>query len=497
MEEDRNSYRSITKSIGLFGGTKVFQILVNLIKNKVVAVLLGPLGMGIQGMIQSTIQMVSSLTGFGLHTSAVRDVAQAHSSGDVNRIDTTVTILRKLVLLTGLLGTIIVFVFSKQFSILAFHNEEWSLEFKIVSIVLFFDQLVIGQNVLLQGTFHYKYLAASSLISSIAGLIVSIPVYYFFHTEGIVPAMILTSLFHLIVTSYYANRIKYTKIHLDKQQLWNGGKAMIILGIAIAMAGVVNTGKTYLVRTFLSTIGSLEVVGLYTAGIGIANQYIDVVLQAMGSDYSPRLAAIADNQPKFIETINRQALLLITLVAPLIIIFVVFAKYLVLLLFSSKFLPIIGMIEWIMFGMLFRTLSWSISYSFVARGEARAFFANELIAGFYSIPLTVLGYKYYSFEGVGIAFCLTYLLYTIQVYIISKRLFSFKFSRDVKKICFPIIALCLCLVIILKLIHVEWLKLSIGFGFIVIIAVISYYLLNNMIDIKSLISSVKSRIINK
>ena len=94
MEEDRNSYKSITKSIGIFGGTKIFQILVGIIKNKIIAVLLGPYGMGISGMITSTTDMVFSFSGLGLQTSAVRDVAQAHSSGNQDRINRTITVLR-------------------------------------------------------------------------------------------------------------------------------------------------------------------------------------------------------------------------------------------------------------------------------------------------------------------------------------------------------------------------------------------------------------------
>lgn len=137
MAEDRNSYRNITKSIGIFGGTTIFQILVGLIKNKIVAVLLGPLGMGIQGMLISTTSLISSFTGLGLHTSSVRDVAMAYSSKDQDRVDTTVTILRRLVIATGLLGTLSVFVFARTLSIWSFGNEDYTIAFRLTSIVLF------------------------------------------------------------------------------------------------------------------------------------------------------------------------------------------------------------------------------------------------------------------------------------------------------------------------------------------------------------------------
>ena len=63
MAEEQNqtsSYRSIFKATSLFGGVQVYQILISVIKSKFVAVLLGPEGMGIQGLYQSAIQLIQS-----------------------------------------------------------------------------------------------------------------------------------------------------------------------------------------------------------------------------------------------------------------------------------------------------------------------------------------------------------------------------------------------------------------------------------------------------
>ena len=49
MNEEKNSengYRSILKGTSIFGGVQIFQILINLIRGKFVAMFLGPAGMG-------------------------------------------------------------------------------------------------------------------------------------------------------------------------------------------------------------------------------------------------------------------------------------------------------------------------------------------------------------------------------------------------------------------------------------------------------------------
>lgn len=495
MGEDRNSYKSITKSIGIFGGTKIFQIIIGIVKNKIVAVLLGPIGMGIQGMLTTTTTMVTSLTNLGLSTSAVRDVAKASVSRDKDVLNRTVTILRKLVLLTGLLGTLLVFFFAPLLSQWSFGNDDYTTAFRIISVCLLFDQIVVGQVVLMQGTFHYRYMAMASLWGSIVSLVVCVPLYYFFGFDGIVPVIIANSAANLLISSYYSHKVPYQRQKLTWEQVWSGGKAMIALGLAVAMAGAVNTGQIYLVRSYITKFGSLEAVGLYTAGANFVIQYVNVLFQSMGSDYQPRLAAVSDDNKTFIEVINRQAVMLVTFMAPIAMIFTLFARELILILYSSKFLPIIGMIEWMMAGMLFRAISWSMSYAFAAKGESRAFFVNELIASAYSLVFTILGFKLYSYTGIGIGFFLIYICYTVQCYVISRVRYGFRFNKEVFKKCFPLTGLTFAFILLLKLITVPWMKFVVGIVFSIIICIISYRWLDEMIDVKETLLALKNKIL--
>ena len=159
-----SSYRSIFKATSLFGGVQVYQILVSIIKSKIIAVLLGPTGVGIQGLYQSGIQFVQSLTSMGLSSSAVRDVAEANATSDGYRIGRTVSALRKLVWLTGLLGLISVAIFSPVLSNYAFGNRDYTIPFILLSVTLLIDQLSAGQKVVLQGKRRLKDLAKASAI---------------------------------------------------------------------------------------------------------------------------------------------------------------------------------------------------------------------------------------------------------------------------------------------------------------------------------------------
>ncbi len=351
--------------------------------------------------------------------------------------------------------------------------------------------------VLLQGTYRYKDIAKSTLYGSILGLILTVPLYYLWGIDGIVPAIIIASLIQLLLSWYYTRKISYKKINLTIKQSFSEGKVMLTLGIAIAATGFATQGTAYLVRVFISNYGSIADVGLYTAGIAIATTYVGLVLNAMSTDYSPRLASVANNGKDLIKVINKQAVLLVTTLAPLIILFIVFIKQVVIILYSNKFIEITGMIEWVMLGMFFRAISWSISFSFVARGDSRIFFLNELVANVYSISLSVIGYILFGLVGLGMAFLFSYTLYTIQMYLVAKKRFLFSFNADFRAIFIPQIILTFLCFVITKIVGYNAYRYIVGILFVTITLWISYKRLSKMIDIPLVIENIKNRITHK
>ena len=80
-----NNYRSIIKTTGLIGGVKIFTLIFNFLKAKVIALFLGPSGMGIYSLFQNFGNVGVAFSDLGMHYSAVFHLAQAKAAGDDNR----------------------------------------------------------------------------------------------------------------------------------------------------------------------------------------------------------------------------------------------------------------------------------------------------------------------------------------------------------------------------------------------------------------------------
>jgi O-antigen/teichoic acid export membrane protein len=126
MSEEQSSYRQIMKATSIFGGVQVYNILISIIRSKFIAVLLGPAGMGIAGLFTSTTTLIGNITNLGLSTSAVKNVAAANATGNAVRVAIVVSVLRRLVWITGIIGLIFTLLCAPWLSELTFGNRNYT-----------------------------------------------------------------------------------------------------------------------------------------------------------------------------------------------------------------------------------------------------------------------------------------------------------------------------------------------------------------------------------
>lgn len=429
-DTSKSEYRGIFKATSLFGGVQIWKILIEIIKQKIIAILLGPMGMGITGLLLSSTQFIQGVTSLGLSQSAVRDVADANASGNDARIAHTIVALRRIVWATGLGGMLIVLILSPYLSKSAFGNYDYAIPFAFLSVTLLLQQITAGNSVILQGLRMHKRLAISGILGALGGLIVSIPIYFILKINGIVPALILNAATTLIITWYFSRKIEVSKIDQDLRQTIAQGKHMLKMGIALSFNSVMVLGVGYLIRLFISRIGGTPEVGLYTAGFAIVGGYTGLVFNAMSTDYYPRLSSVNTDNDKCKKLINQQAEIAIIIIAPLAILFCIVAEFAIKLLYSEEFTSIVPYTRYAMSGMIFKAASWAISFVFLAKGDMKLFLFNEVSIKFLNIPLYVVAYYYGGLNGLGLAFVVNYAVYLVLCYSSAYKKYKFKFNNS-------------------------------------------------------------------
>jgi O-antigen/teichoic acid export membrane protein len=441
MSIENNSYKKIFNATAFLGGVQFFIIITSILRSKLVSVIFGAYGIGVIGLITSSTAFISALTGFGLGTSAVKNISIESVATDKNRLVIIVNVIRRLALFTGAIGFIITLLFSSWLSEINFNNSSFTFSFILVSFSLLFSQLTVAENVILQGLSEYKSFAKSNLYSSVFSLLVTSPLYYYGGTDFIAVGILLTSIITFTFAKFQTSKFENIKSEINIRINYFGeGKEILFLGFFLGLTGLINLGFSSLLRIFIGKYGGIEIVGLYSAGFAIINTYVGMIFSAMGTDYYPRLSKLVFDHTKTNDCINKQMEVALVILFPIIIFFLVFSKYIINLLYSSNFILAEEMVQYASLGILFKASSWSIAYLFLAKNNKKIFFWNELISELYMFGLNLICFYYFSLTGLGISFLIGYVLYFLQVYIFAKKYHSFLLEmKNIKKYLFIII----------------------------------------------------------
>jgi PST family polysaccharide transporter len=381
-------------------------------------------------LLTSGTELIKQITSLGLSQSAVRNISEANATGKEETISKTIKVLRKLVWVTGLLGTVLVMILSPILSKVSFGNYDYTLPFIVLSITLLLDQICAGQKTLLQGLRRLKDLAKASAIGSTVGLFVSVPLYYLLGVKGIVPTLMLNSLTALLLTWYFSKKIKIVPVSISKADIKTEGKSMVVMGVALSISSILIAISSFVLRSFIRNIGGEEEVGLFAAGFAIINTYVSMIFTAMGTDFYPRLAAVNNDNLKCRDLVNQQAEIGTLILAPMLAICLVFMPLMILILYSNKFFLANGYISWAALGMMLKMAAWPIGYLFVAKGESKIFILNEITQNIYTLVLNLIGYKLLGLTGLGISFMISQLLYFLQLFLVARYKYNFSFGRS-------------------------------------------------------------------
>jgi O-antigen/teichoic acid export membrane protein len=429
-----NSYNQIAKATGIFGGVQVFNILISIIRSKFVAVLLGTSGIGIMGLLTATTKTIASITNLGISFSAVRTISAASGTNNQTLISRTIITLRRWVRFTGITGAILTLVLAPKLSQWTFGSYSYTWAFVWLSITLFFEELSSGQLALLQGLRKIKQLAKANVIGSFLGLCISLPLFYWLGLQGIVPVLILTAGMSLVLSWYFTRKVEVEKVSITLKESFADGMGMVKLGSVMMITGFTLTGVMYLVRIYISRTGGIEQVGLYTAAWAIVSNYVGMVFAAMATDYYPRLSAVNDDNLQIKKLVNQQAEIAILILGPILILLLSALPFVIRILLTPKFMPIIGLIQWALIGVLFKAASWSIAFIILAKGDSKIFFISEIAANIIVLTSNILLYHFFKLEGIGFAFLISYLLYLLLVFAIVRIRYNFSFSTPFIKL---------------------------------------------------------------
>lgn len=427
-EQSGTSHVEALRSSSIIGGSRVIGLVIRMIRTKVIAVLLGPGGVGLEAVYDSVVNLWRTVFDLGISSSGVRQVAAAVGSGDDEAVSRTVYTLRRACLCLGIVSAVSLFLARDFVSRLAFGSLEQSANIGILSIILVFGALVGGQGALLQGMRRIGDLAKISILSTLAGAVVSIPIVVIWGRAGIPYYMVLTSGIGVLISWSFVRRVQIQAVAASAAQIVREASGLVRLGMAFLSSGLMSVGTLFLLRIMVTRQEGAEGAGQFQAASSLSMVYVGFILQAMSTDFYPRLTGVAEDNAQCNRMVNEQAEVSLLLALPGVLGTLAFAPWVIRVFYSDQFGMASEILSWQMAGTLLQLMSWPMGFVLLAKSLGTLFVLTEAAAWTFYIVLAWFGLRWFGLPGMGMAYLGLYLFHVVMIYAVVRKCSGFRWS---------------------------------------------------------------------
>ncbi len=425
-----NSYNKIIKTTGVIGLVQVFKLVFGFIQNKVLAVVVGPSGIGIWGLYNSFVQLISSFSTLGIDQAGVRQIAQ--NQGDKKKVSDTIWVFRNSIFFLSIFFVIIIIIFSRNISTILFGDDTYHIGIIIVSFAVLLNSFNQGQISILNGFRDIKKIAKSQIYGAIGGGVFAIILVVLYKDKGIPFFILAVSSISAFFSWKFVKKYKISALRPSFSVVKSEFSVLFSIGIGIAYSAIIVAIITYLMQVYIREEFGLNILGIYNASFTISNIYIGVILSAMGVDLMPRLSKIITDKKLVNKMINDQMELGLLIASIGIVGILLFSPIILSILYSSEFSEGKDIIRWQILGVFLRVLAFPLGYILIIKKKTIQFIVVQTVMWLGNYLFLILFTNLWGVDVLGLNYFVAYILYMFALFYFTKK--EMKVSLKLKKV---------------------------------------------------------------
>jgi PST family polysaccharide transporter len=276
-------------------------------------------------------------------------------------------------------------------------------------------------------------------LGGIFGTVGAIGIVYYFYSRGeaergVAPSMVCVAGMTLLASWWFGRRVKVDRVAMRWCDYRTEVAGLLNLGVVFMLATFMALGAAFLIRAIILRELGEDAAGYYQSAWAIGGMYVGFVLQAMGTDFYPRLTAVAKDHAECNRLVNEQAEVGLLIAGPGVLGALTFTPLIIQIFYSTKFGPAVEVLRWICLGMIMRVASWPMGFILGAKGYRRGIFFTELVANGSQFAFAWLGVRWLGLDGAGIGFFAGYVLYWFVIYFTVRSVTGFRWSAENKRV---------------------------------------------------------------
>lgn len=435
QQAERRSFIQIVRATSMLGGSSLINIVISVLRTKIAALLLGPTGIGLLGLFQNLVGTASAVAGLGINTVGAREIAEAAAAGDEVRLrHATQALFWGTCVLAGIGGAVF-WAVRTPLSVFLTGNEQAADLIGWLTLGVVATVAAGSQTALLTGLRRLSALVATSISSAILATIVACAALYLLpRSPAMIVFIVAPPLLSIVIgQAFLVRAIDSRPARVPLTVLRRQWFAMARMGFWFTVAGLISALLLLGARTHINRVLGSAALGHFQASWAISSMYLSFILQAMGTEYYPRLTGAISDREAANRMVNAQAEILILFAAPAVLALLGFTPLVVDLLYSSAFSDTVWILRWQVLGDVFKLVAWPVSFIFLAAGQGKAFFLTETLASLVLVGFLWIATPLIGITATGLAFLVMYAIHATVVFAVVARQRAFRWEPRVVK----------------------------------------------------------------
>jgi len=399
---------------------------------KIAALMVGPTGIGVIGLLQSLMATASAVASLGFGPAGTRQIAQATGRNDEFSVSLTRRALFLGTLFLALMGGSIFWAIRNILAERIFDDPSLSNSIGWLATGIALTVASGSQGALLNGLQRIGDLARVTIGTALFSTVIGTMSLIILGDRGLLIFVLATPVSSFFIGHWYVSKIQtQKKISIPLTKVVKEFNTIARLGAALMIAGALWSIGHLVVRTYIQReMGSVSL-GYFLAAWTIGTTYLGVVLSALGTDYLPRLSAVISNHLVANRVINEQSEVVLLLAGPILLAMLGLAPWVIELLYSKEFIAGVDLLRWQVLADVIKIVMWPLSYCILAAGNGRIYLATEAIAVGIFIGITYYLLPIIGIEAAGVSFLAIFIFLLPVNYYLAWRRTGFHWSRRV------------------------------------------------------------------
>jgi O-antigen/teichoic acid export membrane protein len=407
--------RELLKAYSKTGLGSLASLCLGAVATKVIAVVLGPSGIGLFSLLRQTQQTAVAVGSINGQTALVQGLA---SRDGEQQGDFLVTVFWILMAACGITCAAFV-LFPREVAhwVTGQHDEATVAVFRWLALPVLLA--VVGS--FLAGVLNaHRAIGRLALVQVASAMTMALVAYPFSrlvrsgNPVGFIWLLSASAGAALLLALTYASRERWLSPLIDglrRRFKADSARHFLSMGITMFITGLVGTGTQLVVRSLVNRRFGLPGAGVFDVAWTLSMMYVTLVLGSFGTYYLPTLSRTSGTAARaaLIQSVLRFS---IFLMVPLVVSVVVLKPLVVSVLYSDEFAPSLSIIRWMLIGDYFKAISWVLAMPMVAYADMRTFFWSEMLwngglIGFAGLAVSATG----GISLIGVGFLVLYVGY--------------------------------------------------------------------------------------